>query len=224
MTVAVILVASLVGSVHCAAMCGVIAAAAGTGARNVAAYHGSRFAGYMALGGIAGMLGAAVDGLGVWAGMTGVATRVAGAGLVLFGLAGVAAGLGVRLPFRMPAGHGLPGRIMARARAWSPARRAAVLGAVTALLPCGWLFAFVAVAGATADPLRGAVTMAVFWIGTVPAVASAGVVVARLAGPVRSRLPVLAGLVLVVVGLVTVFGRPATPASLSVGSDVVHAH
>ncbi|MEZ4456627.1 MAG: sulfite exporter TauE/SafE family protein [Gemmatimonadales bacterium] len=97
-----------------------------------------------------------------------------------------------------------------RGRALPPLGRASLLGLVTAALPCGWLFAFVAAAAATADPLRGALTMAVFWTGTVPAVAGAGLMLARLAGPLRARLPLVSGAVLVGFGLYTALVRPGT--------------
>ena len=49
---------------------------------------------------------------------------------------------------------------------------AAALGLASALLPCGWLHIFVAVAAATASPGRGALLMFFFGLGTIPALSA----------------------------------------------------
>ncbi|MBX3274522.1 MAG: sulfite exporter TauE/SafE family protein [Sandaracinaceae bacterium] len=62
--------AGLASSVHCAAMCGPLAAVAGRTPRAAAAYHGARLASYALAGGIAGATGTLLsDALGGrWAG------------------------------------------------------------------------------------------------------------------------------------------------------------
>lgn len=204
-----ILLASLVGSPHCAAMCGLVAGAAGRRATTALAYHGSRLAGYLALGALAGALGATAESVGRIAGTTGVAARIAGIVLVCFGLVGVLAALGWRRPTGTGRLHRIATSVAVRGRALPPVRRAALLGIVTTLLPCGWLYAFVAAAGSTAAASQGALAMSLFWLGTVPAVATAGALVSRLAGPIRARLPLLSAATLIVFGLVTVLARPS---------------
>jgi sulfite exporter TauE/SafE len=86
--------------------------------------------------------------------------------------------------------------------------RAAALGVLTAAFPCGWLYAFLAAALGAGGPFGGALAMAVFWLGTVPALVGAGLVLHRLAGAFRARLPLVAALALIVLGLVTAFLRP----------------
>ncbi|MGE0441867.1 MAG: sulfite exporter TauE/SafE family protein [Gemmatimonadales bacterium] len=209
MTLWAVFLGSLVGSAHCAAMCGLIAGAAGRRPTHAAAYHLSRLTGYLILGLIGGAAGAGAERLGTLAGLTGTATRIAGVSLAVFGVGVMLSAAGLR-PLRWNPGHGWIGRVAARGRALPPLGRASVLGLVTAALPCGWLFAFVAAAAATADPVRGALTMAVFWTGTVPAVAGAGLMLARLAGPLRARLPLVSGAVLVGFGLYTALVRPGS--------------
>ncbi|MBE7450024.1 MAG: sulfite exporter TauE/SafE family protein [Kofleriaceae bacterium] len=41
--------------------------------------------------------------------------------------------------------------------------RAALLGLLSAALPCGWLWAFVVVAAGTGSPVGGALVMTAFW-------------------------------------------------------------
>lgn len=216
MTVLGVLVASLLGSAHCAAMCGPFVSfysASGTsGRRGMAShlvYNLARLAVYLSLGAAAGSLGSGVDRLGALAGITRLAAIMAGVLMVVWGTATVLAWHGVRVRWlHGPTWATRPlHAAVARARAWPTTARAGVLGATTALLPCGWLYAFVAVAGGTGSASRGMLAMFAFWIGTLPMLAALGAGVQRAAGPLRARLPVLTAVVVVVLGLATIGER-----------------
>ncbi|RMF85708.1 MAG: sulfite exporter TauE/SafE family protein, partial [Planctomycetota bacterium] len=91
--IAAVFVASLLGSLHCAGMCGpfvafAVGADAGRtgGAWRHVAYHGGRLVTYSLLGVAAGALGAALDLGGAWVGVQRTAAIVAGAIMVLFGV------------------------------------------------------------------------------------------------------------------------------------------
>ncbi|RMF74072.1 MAG: sulfite exporter TauE/SafE family protein, partial [Planctomycetota bacterium] len=94
----------------------------------------------------------------------------------------------------------------------SPVRRALLIGLLSTLLPCGWLYAFAVTAAGTASPVAGAATMAVFWVGTLPVLISLGVGVQKLSGALGRRLPLLTSLALVVVGVLCIAGRVTAPA------------
>jgi sulfite exporter TauE/SafE len=87
------------------------------------------------------------------------------------------------------------------------AQRSYLVGVLTGLLPCGWLWAFVVAAAGTATPAMGAAVMAVFWLGTVPAMTG----VLALGGPlmqrIRRRMPVISACVLIGLGLATLAVR-----------------
>ena len=103
-----------------------------------------------------------------------------------------------------------------------PIARATIIGLLTTLLPCGWLYAFVITAAGTAHPALGALTMAAFWLGTLPVMISLGIGVQRLSGALRSRLPLLTSLLIVAVGLYTIAGRLTLPAmALSTDDETV---
>ena len=85
--------------------------------------------------------------------------------------------------------------------------RALLVGSFTALLPCGWLWAFVATAAGTGQPLAGALVMLVFWTGTLPALAGVGLAVGGFAARFRDRIPRFTAMAMIVVGLLTVAGR-----------------
>jgi len=210
---------SLLGSVHCAGMCGpLVAAYAGMPGseapwrkRAIAhgAYSAGRLTAYLVLGSLAGAFGAALDHAASFAGITRAAAIVSGTLIALFGLHAFLAAVGWRVP-RLEAPGPLKralGGAMRAVAARPPAARAAILGLASALLPCGWLYAFVVTAGGTGSALFGAVVMAVFWAGTLPVMLAFGEVVSRLSGPLRRHVPATCALVLMILGLWTVASR-----------------
>jgi uncharacterized protein len=143
------------------------------------------------------------------AGLARPAAIVAGSLLIVWGVASLLAALGVRVP-ALDIPPALATRIARAVRAVQdrpPAIRALSIGALSAALPCGWLYAFVATSAAAGSALGGGLVMAAFWLGTVPMMAAVGLGVQRLLGPFRSRLPVLTATVLVILGALTVTGR-----------------
>jgi uncharacterized protein len=210
---------SLLGSVHCAGMCGPLVAAysgmPGSEApwRRRAFAHGAYSAGrltaYLALGAVAGTLGAGLDRAGSWAGVARAAAIVSGTLIALWGLHAFLAAVGSRVP-RIEAPAPLKRALGVAMRAMAkqpPAARAAILGLASALLPCGWLYAFVVTAGGTGNAVAGTVVMAVFWAGTLPVMLAFGEAVSRLSGPLRRHVPATCALVLMILGLWTVASR-----------------
>ncbi len=220
-----VLIASLLGSTHCAGMCGafvLFAVATPEDAPSVwrsrialnIAYSTGRLVTYTLLGAAAGSLGAALDLGGSMIGVQRAAAVLAGGLMICFGLVALLRIRGVRIR-RLPMPTLLTTLVAAGHRAVagaSPLARAWTVGLLTTLLPCGWLYAFAVTAAGTAHPLYGAAVMAVFWAGTLPILAGIGLGAQTLAGPLRSRLPVLTSILLVVVGTYTVFGRLTLPA------------
>lgn len=218
--VVAVLLASLLGSVHCAAMCGGFVcfySAAGlerggggrAGFLPHAAYNVGRLATYAALGALAGAIGARLDRVAALAGMSRAAAILAGALMVAWGALRLAAQFGARLP-RVPTILLLQervGRGMAAAARWSPVARAAAIGLLSAFLPCGWLYMFVVTAGGTGSAAWGALVMTVFWAGTLPMLLAIGVGIQRAAGPLQRRLPALSAALVVLIGLLAIGGR-----------------
>jgi hypothetical protein len=212
-----VFLASLLGSLHCAGMCGAFVAFAvsdseGKPGQRVAlnmAYHGGRLTTYVALGIAAGSVGALLDLGATLVGLSRVGMSLAGAVMILFGLSAAMAAMGKR-SIRMPVPAFMQKLLSVGHRAamqLSPVRRAMMIGLLTTLLPCGWLYAFAAVAGGTASPWLGGLTMAVFWLGTLPVLVSLGVGVQRISGAFGRKLPHATALTLILVGLWTLIGR-----------------
>lgn len=214
-----VFLASLLGSLHCAGMCGAFLAIAVTGvgpgkrrARQFplqAAYHLGRLATYTALGLAAGAAGRLLDLTSVLAGARPVAATLAGATLLAFGLFSLLRIHGY-VPAHLPAPAFMQRWLAAghrRAFDRPPVVRAATIGLMTTLLPCGWLYAFVVTAAGTASPWLGATAMAVFWLGTLPMMVALGATIRGVAGAFGRRLPTLTCVALMGMGLFTLVHR-----------------
>ncbi len=207
-----VLGASVLGSLHCAAMCGGFVCAVSGQGRPLASqvvWHMGRGAIYLALGAGAGALGAGFEHVLVAWGLPHVAAVLAGVLLVVSGVVALArlAGLGgpheaAPSPFARVLGEGLR-----RVRDWPVLPRGFAMGAMTGLLPCGWLWAFVATAAGTGHAENGLLVMTAFWLGTLPALAAVGLAAGRVLQPLRQRLPMVTALAMIVVGLLSIAGR-----------------
>lgn len=225
-----ILAASLLGSVHCAAMCGGFvcfyvgsadSARESSLIRAHALYNVGRLVSYLALGAAAGAIGAGVTRLGIVAGIAHAAAIVAGVLMIAWALSTIAAqrGLSFAAPKIPAAWQRMLGGLLHRVRGQPVAVRAALTGLATTLLPCGWLYVFVAAAGGTGRVTDAMLVMAVFWVGTVPALVAVGVGAQRAFGPLRRRLPTLGALTVLAIGVLAMTGRLA----MSVGASA-HGH
>ena len=216
-----ILATSLVGSVHCVAMCGPLVGMHG-GARGLrlALVHAlGRLATYTVIGAIAGALGSAIDLAGDLAHVQRAATIVAGAVIVAAGVFSM-----LRRPVARGPKPSAFGDALVKIRTTKPARRAWLMGALTGLIPCGWLWAFAITAAGTGGALAGAAVMAVFWLGTVPAMtgvlAFAGPVIARI----RARMPIVTAVALIAIGLGTLALRWRDAGATQIAHPHCHCH
>jgi hypothetical protein len=149
-------VAGLVGSPHCIGMCGAFAVLCGGRIRDTAMWHVGRMTSYAVLGALAGAFGSLVPGPS-WV------AAVLSLGLMLWfaaGLAGLVPEPRLVIPGLKRLGTALAGNP-------APTMRYA-FGIVNGLLPCGLVYATLAVPVAIGRPLEGALAMAVFGLGTTP--------------------------------------------------------
>jgi uncharacterized protein len=221
--------AGLLGSTHCLAMCGGIAAALGTAhsARQRAwrplLYHFGRLTSYAVAGAIVGAVGAAggfafaVSGWSEWLRLaTAVVVIVIGLDISLGASARTA---WLRAPERW--GARLWRRLAPVSRALAPASpsvRALTLGLLWGWLPCGLVYSVLIAAAVAGSAARGSATMVAFGLGTLPAMAGLSYVGGRL--PRRDgTLARLLGATLVACGLWTAI----VPLAVLSGSHA-HAH
>ncbi len=197
-----ILATSLLGSLHCGAMCGPLLGLSGPSSVRLALVHAfGRLVTYTGLGIAAGALGRALDLAGELGAIQHIASIVAAVLIVGWGVRGLVVGLDP------PATGTTFRRGLVQVRRHSPTTRAWATGALTGFLPCGWLWAFVVIAGGTGSVLASAGVMAAFWLGTVPMMVGLMTFAAPLLARLRSRIPKITALALVVIGLATLAMR-----------------
>lgn len=204
-----VFIASILGSAHCAGMCGGFAAfCAGHGDSSIkghSCYNLGRLFSYLCLGALAGLLGQSIDDLGFMLGIQRVAAVLSGAVLLYWGLKGfILKQSAFESTFKQT---GLVGAIYKRLLSKDSeftALHSFYLGTASALLPCGWLYSFIAVAVASAHYITGAGIMFAFWLGSVPALLSIGVVIRTLRSRYPKFMPQLTSGLLVFAGFVSI--------------------
>ena len=162
------LLMGLAGGPHCIAMCGAACAGIGNaaGARKTSAlwtFQAGRLASYAALGAVAA---ASMQGLGWLTTQTAVMRPV----WTLFHVAVMVMGLTLLVLARQPVwldstARNVWRRVRAFNASWGRGAPLAI-GALWAFMPCGLLYSAVLVAALSGGPLDGALTMALFALGS----------------------------------------------------------
>jgi len=202
----ILLLSGVLGSLgHCLGMCGPLVVMVGVQlrARGLAGtpyhllYHGTRIVVYA-------LLGAIVGGVGSLLGMGSQLSLVAGIVSLLLGLIVVLFGLGYLgwLPLgRLEKTGDWMSRAMGRALQQGGLLGVALLGALNGLLPCGLVYSALLIAASIGGSLPGALGMALFGIGTIPALLIVGMGAGALSVHVRQTLTRVAGILIIVAGL-----------------------
>jgi hypothetical protein len=215
LTLATVLAASLLGSLHCVGMCGgFVASVSGPGQRGpLVAYQATRGLAYASLGALAGLLGAGLDASVASIGIMGIqrvaaplmgAVLIAMAFITLRGAKAPLITLGAT-PRRSPLER-LRLRLIKAVREHG-ARAGAAAGLLTALLPCAWLWAYLAVAASTGSVGGGLLVMTAFWLGSVPALLGVGLLAKQLGRRLGRHAPRVSAALLLTLGLLSLAGK-----------------
>ncbi len=178
----------------------------------VTLYNLGRLVLYVVLGALGGAVGSLLDAGGSMVGLQAAATGLAGATMIVAGAAGLARHFGLFARLRWPAGGGRLAPLTHTLRRLPPSARALALGAMAALMPCGWLYAFVLTATSTGSALLGGAVMSAFWLGTVPALSVLGVSITRASHRLRRHIGWLMPMVVLAAGVYAVGVRARVPA------------
>ena len=234
-----VFLASVLGSLHCVGMCGPFALLAGQSRLGnsspssqpsgrwwapTVAYSLGRLMTYTVVGLAFGSLGLALNQSVPFEGWQQTATWVAGGLMVLVGLVALARQWGLRI--QLPSVAGRLQRILQsnfrRVSQQPPLRRALLIGALTCLMPCGWLYTFAIVAAGTGSPWTGALVMATFWAGTVPVLSALMLGLQHVGHTVQRRIPALMACLVILLGVYTMSFR--APIALSQDPPLVDPH
>jgi uncharacterized protein len=225
---ALLFLAGFAGSFHCIGMCGGFACALradprGAGATSVrhVLYNTGRLTTYCFLGGLAGGLGQAIctsTGLRRNLGTTFLSASLDAGQRALAVVAGLLMIIMALSFFGLRGWHRATNNfggstlvISLRSLLGTPGHAAPLaFGVLNGFLPCPLVYAMVAQAASTVDVLSGILTMAVFGLGTFPAMLAMGGLGRLLVPRWRTRGVRLAGGFILVLGLVTL-GRGIVP-------------
>ena len=212
----------LLGGTHCIGMCGGIVGALSSGLsldvqtsrrRLVAAqlaYNTGRISSYTLAGVLLGLFG---QQLGEWGtpGDFPVGRIVAGVIMILFGI--YLAGWWHSLLFLEKAGAYLWKYIEPLGRRFIPVRtagQACLLGLVWGWLPCGMVYAVLALSLASGSVIDGGVIMLAFGLGTLPVMLTMGLAFSNLERLVRNpRVRLIAGILVMLMGVAMLLANPA---------------
>jgi len=211
----------LLGGTHCLGMCGGIVGALSTGLstplresrwRYLAAqlaYNAGRIGSYTFAGLLVGAFAGQVGEAGVLQGMP-VGRYLAGVIMILFGI--YLAGWWHTLLFLEKAGARLWKHLEPVGRRWLPVRHAGqafLLGLVWGWLPCGMVYAALAMALASGSAAGGAATMLAFGLGTLPTLLTVGLAYNALRRFLQDpRVRMVAGILVILLGLMMLLAAP----------------
>ncbi|MBF0199215.1 MAG: sulfite exporter TauE/SafE family protein, partial [Planctomycetes bacterium] len=221
-----VFITSLLGSIHCAGMCGpFVALLSSSHCSDSCApktqnslilqliYNMGRLCSYLLLGFIAGSMGALFDLGTAFAGMGRLTALLAGGTLILVALGSLFSLFGFPVPKYMKNHRLYQGlnqiivKVQKRALSMAPVKRSIGLGLASGFLPCGWLYAFVLAAAGTGSALTGALLMSAFWLGTVPILLGLGAGARELLFRSKRPLQMAVAFLIAIVGLYTLNGR-----------------
>jgi sulfite exporter TauE/SafE len=212
----------LLGGVHCVGMCsGIVGGLTGSLAPAIRAskgrfllallaYNSGRIGSYTLAGLLLGLLGQQVSAFGVLAAWP-VGRILAGLFMILFGL--YLAGWWQALRVLEKAGAGVWRHIEPFGRRFIPVRgpvQACMLGAIWGWLPCGMVYAVLAMALASSSVLYGGLIMLAFGLGTLPLMVAMGYTFGSLIRVLQApAMRSFAGVTIILFGLYTWFLAPA---------------
>jgi sulfite exporter TauE/SafE len=217
--VTAVVTASVLGSMHCVGMCGPLAIWASGGGEQIGRgtlltsttlYHFGRLATYTLAGLVAGWIGSVIDVGGNTLGIQVAAARIVGAVMIAIGVSKLWSLWAGRSKNAELAPSRI-GKVLVKLRPHvfrlPVPGRAFATGLLTTLLPCGWLYLFALIAAGTGSPAHGAIVMAAFWVGSVPALVALVAGLRVLSMRYARLIPALAAWMLIFAGCFTASGR-----------------
>ena len=173
---------------HCVGMCGGLILASTSDKKSTWGYHIGRLLGYMTLGYFSGTLGHSLKDLS-WI------PTVMGLSFIGIALLSLVKAPDFQIPFLSKAVF--KGLMSIRSKV-NTTVYAFLVGLGSLFLPCGWLYTFVLAVSQTNSPWLGAGFMAIFWVGTLPALTIGSWLIHRVlkrwSKPISTALFLIAGL------------------------------
>jgi len=195
-----VIAASIIGSIHCVGMCGALALTAGAQSRSgLINYHLGRLLGYLCVGTLAGFLGSEfINSEMKYISL--ISTVFLGVSFLVIGFSIMRKGqVHIRQPdFLKLFYQRRVGRLLESKASHSVS--SFLIGLLSPLLPCGWLYGFILIAVATNNALWGGILLTSFWIGTLPALSGISLLASKPIEFFKSKATVFLGIFLMFIG------------------------
>jgi len=173
------------------------------------AYSLGRLVTYSMVGLIFGALGMAINAGSSVHRWQQLATYFAGGLTIAIGVIALLrwSGIQIKLPGYAGPIQKLLQKLFQKTMSLSPLPRALVIGMLTSLMPCGWMYTFGITAAGTGSPISGVLLMVVFWAGTVPIMTALMLGFSRVGHQIQHRLPAVMAVLVICVGVFTLTCR-----------------
>ena len=192
--------AGLTGSIHCIGMCGAFASTCASKTSALGFYHIGRLISYSLLGLLGGLLGSLFVQLIDNPIFQLIPSVLLGLGFIIFGVRTFN-----RKEFKLSGPRFLQSRVNRLYSLFFKTEnlslRSFLLGISSSLLPCGLLYGVLIALVTFQNPITGAIGMASFCIGTMPALFVAPGAIAKVINPLRDRWPQFIAMTTTTVGV-----------------------
>ena len=219
------LVAGLLGSLHCAGMCGPLAIAVACGRpcatkERLVLFVAGKGLTYVALGAVAGTFGAGLSNAGLGNRAAAVVALAAGVAMLGFGVSSVQK----RFPSMRPNHPSAVSVLITQLVAGQGQLTPLAAGLLAGLLPCGLVHAMLAQSMAAVGAWRGCLVMLAFGLGSSPSVLAAGWLCGRIGIRSRRMAEWLGAGAVVGMGMIALWrGLALLLADPSAGASCTHA-
>lgn len=200
-----IVVTGLVSAPHCMGMCGGIMCAWTLQSRaplmqTVFAYNGGRIITYTLVGAVMGFIGSFVDAAGKIVGIQGVANILVGVFILLWVFGKVSLPFTRWSPVQIP----LVKKFLMENKGKQGLLPIFISGLLLGFLPCGLTYAMFLKAAGTGQLLKGALTLFLFGLGTLPALFFISVFSHYMGKVMQKRIFFIANILMVYMGVISI--------------------
>lgn len=208
-----IFLASLLGSLHCPGMCGGFAIYNSASSTNKwqanIFYNFGRLITYTSSGLLAGAIGSVLNNVAMFVGFTNIIAILVGLIMIFWGVKIFLTGSQLKITeSKNPYWNKITSlykSVLHNKFSLPQKTRSLLLGMITTLLPCGWLYSFLAISAASADPIKGTIIMSLFWLGTLPAMLATGIFAKFITTKLQKYIPKITAILIILAGFFSLF-------------------